>query len=84
MNLTIFLSFTVATMYNFFNSAFIGPGHVTKGWEPVSLHLLGVCSGVCVILLLKYFLHLHYKTVHFLKDIIKYSSVCFKLEVLSG
>lgn len=38
INLFIFLSWIVLTLYNYLLAAFKGPGFVPFGWEPVSLH----------------------------------------------
>ena len=36
INLTIFLSWVIATFYNFFRAIHLGPGYVPRDWKPVS------------------------------------------------
>ncbi len=39
VNMLVFLSWVVVTLYNFFTAAFTGPGFVPLGWQPVSTTL---------------------------------------------
>ena len=36
IDLIVFLSWNVLTLYNLMTAAFTGPGHVPYGWKPVS------------------------------------------------
>ena len=42
VNMVVYLMWDVLVLVNFFNAAFIGPGHVPINWKPVSI--------VCIII----------------------------------
>ena len=45
LNLTVFLCWSIGTMYNFFNSALIGPGYAPEQWKPVCTVRIGTCHA---------------------------------------